>query len=337
VSISAQGKSRWRIRNRLQSSYEYDSNIREIPLDSLKLADSSVRLLFNTRISRTSPASRLFFSYQGGLQTYFQHSIENKLINEASASASSLYRKFEFGIRGYGRAKFYLKDVFDYLTGSGEIFMRLPPKNRWANEVAFRLNNMRYRNFPLYDYSDLRFRWILSKAFVSKLTGRLDLGYRQIEYHRPAIRSNPEGTDVEFLADFQQDDNFTGALQLLYSRKFLANLTYTLQYNNSNSFGYTYFRHQVVLILGVPLPGRVWFRGYGALQIKNYAEDSLPFFPIDLDTERGDSNFFILDLSRDMTSDLSLFFRFALYNNESIIRSLFYKKTLLTTGIDFRF
>ena len=159
----------------------------------------------------------------------------------------------------------------------------------------------------------------------------------KIDYTRPVLLFD-QLIDNLTIAEVEQDDErLQVATKLSYSKRILLDLSYSFQRNDSNSFGYSYSRHQLILVLGLPLGKQMWLRGYGATQIKNYTEQSLPIFPTDVDTERDESNFFILDLSKDLKPELSVNLRFAYYSNESAIRSQFYSKSLIGAGFDFRF
>lgn len=327
----------WRIRNRLQTTYEFDDNIREAATDTVdRIQDSSLRLLFHSRASKTGEKLRLTFSYQGGLQTYFENTIENKLINEVDASLAHSINPFVIGARAFGRLKLYLNDEFDYATGYASAFLRLPPWSGFVGEISFTREGLNYQNFSNFDYQADELQLIVTRNLASRLTGRLEVMASQIDYEIPQIICRA-GEQFQILNDNQQDDNLRLSLQLNYTRAFLLNLKYLFQYNDSNSCGYSYHKHQFVVIFGLPLPHKMWLRGYGALQFKDYSEEVPAFFPTDLDTERDQSNFFIVDLSKDLTPGLSAILRTAYYNNESVIRSRFYRKLLLTFGFDFRF
>jgi len=319
----------------LQTSYEFDDNIRENTADSLKKSDSSLRFIFHSRASRSDANTRLAFSYQGGLQSYFRHSIENKLINEVQFSGQYRLNKLVAGVRGNGRLKIYLNHTFDYSTGSVELFFRLPPISNFFNEFAINTAGLEYQNFPGFNYSEKQLKWTISKKLSSGLTGVLELSGKSIDYHRNIIITIEDSTDFPDIQ--QKDDNYKFQFKLNYTKLFLVNFNYSFQHNDSNSPGYNYTRHQFVLIVGVPLSSKTWLRGYAAAQIKIYPEEVLPIFPTDVDTEREESNFFVLDISRDLSPSLSALLRFAYYNNESVIRSRFYRKAILTAGFDFRF
>ena len=334
-NAEAQNSGKWRIKNRLQASYQFDDNIRENTADSLKKNDSSLRFLFHSRASRSNSNTRLAFSYQGGLQSYFRHSIENKLINEIQFSGQYRLSKFVGGVRCNGRLKIYLNHSFDYSTGSFELFLRLPPLANFFNEFAINTAGLEYQNFPGFNYSEKQVKWTISKELSSGLTGVLDLSGKSIDYHRNIIVTTEDSTGCPDIQ--QKDDNYKVQFKVNYTKSFLVNFSYSLQYNDSNSRGYKYTRHQFVLIIGVPLSNKTWLRGYAAAQIKIYPEEVLPIFPTDVDTEREESNFFVVDMSRDLNPSISALLRFAYYNNESVIRSRFYRKAILTAGFDFRF
>lgn len=328
ADATSQHAGKWRIKNRLHASYEFDDNIQENTADSLKKIDSSLRFLFHSRASRSDANTRLIFSYQGGLQSYFQTSIENKLINEVHFSAHYKFNKFAAGIRGDGRLKLYLNNTFDYSTGSAELFFRPPSISNFVNEFGIKTAVLDYQNFPDFDYSDKQLKWTISKRLSSTLTGALELSGRVTNYNR-RITSDDS-------TNFQKDRNYRLQFRLNYAKSFLINFNYSFQHNDSNSFLFDYDRHQFVLILGIPLPNKIWLRSYSTLQIKHYSEETITI-PTDVDTEREESNFFVLDISRDMSPSLSALLRFAYYNNESILRSRFYRKVLITAGFDFRF
>lgn len=336
--VFGQKKPKWRVKNRLQLSYEFDNNIRENPSDSLdRIEDSSARFLFSSKASRSGEKIALRFTYQGGLQTYFQHSIENKLINEIRAAAILNLQEFRVGLRGAGRLKIYLNDVLNYSTGSLESFVRPPPFWGFANEFSVRRAGIEYSDFPRFDYTEIRLGWTFSRTLSRRFGWETSLFVTGINYDREAISFDPENASLTIEPRKQNDDAIRLLTRFSYSKSFLFSFSYSLEYNDSNSYGYTFSKHQFVLVTGIPLPRGIWLRGYGALQFKNYSEETLPMFPTDLDTEREESNFFVLDLSKDLNRGTTALLRFAYYNNESVIRSRFYSKFLLTTGFDFRF
>ena len=155
VSAWTQQKPQWRVKNRLQLGYEFDDNIREVAADSLDpTKDSSLRLLFNSRATLNTPKYSIAFTYRGGLQTYAQNDIENKLINEIAASTGFRLGNVVVGLRIFGRLKNYLNDFLDYSIGSAEVYVQLPRIRNWSNEVALSAGGIDYQNFTSFNYSE---------------------------------------------------------------------------------------------------------------------------------------------------------------------------------------
>jgi len=337
VSAWTQQKPQWRVKNRLQLGYEFDDNIREVAADSLDpTEDSSLRLLFNSRATLNTPKYSIAFTYRGGLQTYAQNDIENKLINEISASAGFRMDKVVVGLRIFGRLKNYLNDVLDYSTGSAEVYVQLPRFFNWNNEFALSASGIDYQNFTSFNYSENQLKWRFSRRIFRRVSVSMQLAGRQVRFDRSAVKISEDFTTT-LLTKRQKDHIYQLQLQFNYTKSFLINLAYSLQKNSSNSSGYGFTRHQFTLTFGLPLSGGVWLRGFAAAQFKDYSENLRLLFPIDVDTEREDSNFFTVDLSKDLNRSVTVLLRFASYNNESVLRNVFYRKNIFTLGLDLRF
>ncbi len=332
----AQKNHKWRLKNRFQTSYEFDNNIREAATNSgQRIEDTSFRFLFESTAKHVTAKSRLNFSYKGGLQTYLTHAVENKLINEIHGNFTQKLSRFSVGLRGSARLKLYLNHDLDTSTGSIEGFFRLPTLRSFGNEFAVQRSSLAYQNFSNFNYSEWRLQWTVTKNLASRLSLRTSFAARLLDYARAGIQLNPDESILTF-ADKQKDKSVQFQGQLNYTKKFMLNIDYLFQRNLSNSAGYTFSKHQLTLFFGLPLPKSIWLRSYAAAQIKTYTEKSLTL-PIDADPERNESNFIIVDLSKDISANLSGYLRFAYYDNESVIRDIFYRKSLLTLGFDFRF
>ncbi|NIR47316.1 hypothetical protein GWO43_02425, partial [candidate division KSB1 bacterium] len=244
--------------------------------------------------------------------------------------------KFAFGVRGSGRLKIYLNHDLDYVTGGAEVFLRFPQILKLNNEIALSAAGLNYQNFTVFDYSENLLIWRISRRVSSRINLSVELTGKQVRYDTTEV-DIPEESASTFRKIKRTDDNYKAKFQVSYSKSYLINFSYTFQHNDSNNPALVYSKHQFTLIFGFPLSSTVWLRGYGAAQLKDYTEEAVPSFPTDVDTEREQSNFFILDVSKDLNPNLTALLRLAYYNNESIIRSRFYRKTLVTLGVDFRF
>lgn len=337
AQLPAQDTPRWRTKTRVQSSFEFDDNIREAPGDSSSLLeDSSLRLIFHSKATRTSKQSRLALEYKGGLQTYLQNEIENKLVNEIKVGTHLNIGRLQFGARGNGRLKIYLNDVLDYASGNLEIFARRPTVGNLRAEIGLKADAISYQTHSIYNVRAAQIRGALARRIAHGLNLKLALARSTRFYDRFALAFESAVDNLQVTGTRQKDRSWQIRALATYSRGFLVNVNYEFQHLDSNSFGYAFHRHQLSVVFGVPLSRKTWLRGFAALQIKKYSEESLPIFPTDVDTERDESNFIIIDLSRDLTANLTAIARLATYSNESIIRDRFYRKSLLTLGFDFR-
>ena len=206
----------------------------------------------------------------------------------------------------------------------------------WRNELAVTAGGINYQNFATFDYSQNQLKWLISKKLSRTVSASIQLSGQQIRYDRAAVEI-PNDTTTVLLDKLQKDHNYGVRLQTNLSKSYVVNISYALHRNISNSAGYGFTRHQIIAIWGVPLSNGLWLRGYGALQLKRYSENLALLFPIEVDSEREESNILTLDLSKDLSNEVSVLLRFASYNNESVIRNVFYRKNTFTLALDFRF
>lgn len=333
------GQTKWRLKNRLQTSYEFDDNIREDPgaPDSL-VSDNSLRLLFQSSASLNHPKTQVRFNYKGGFQSYFENKVENKLVHDVDGSLAWRFGNFVLGARFEARLKLYLNRDLDYSSGSVQSFFQFPGFARMSNEIAVGRSGIDYQNSTDFDNSDTNLSWQISRNLSKSVSCRVapGLSIRRYDQRLAFVVSGTNGNIQVALPEKQKDTSMMFLAHLGYSGRFFFRLSYHFQSNRSNSDIFDYSRHQVSLALGTPLPAEFLLRFYAAAQFKHYSINNARQ-PVSADPERNESNFAILDLSRDFRTQLTALLRFAYYNNESVIRERFYRKKLVTFGLDFRF
>jgi hypothetical protein len=338
LNLRAQTGAQIRLKNRFQVSYEYDDNIREAPASGQGIGASALKLTMNSRATGRAKSIRVGLDYQGGLMSYMQNAFENKLINELSANIALQLKNVTVGTRLDGRLKLFLNEAFDYAAGGVEPFVAFSLGHGFGNEFAANFQRLDYQTFDIYSYTGASLRWSIGKSLTRRMSVRLTNSLLRTRYHLKAIEYIEADNTIAELDYQQEDTGWATKLSFNYTGKVLLTPSYAFHYNNSNSYAHTFTRHQFIFVFGAPVGRQMWLRMYGALQIKDYLETTSDLIELpEFDTERSDSNFFIVDLSRDLNPSLSLLLRVARYNNESIHRNLFYKKTLVTAGADFRF
>ena len=126
--------------------------------------------------------------------------------------------------------------------------------------------------------------------------------------------------------------------QILRKQKnFLFSIEYLFQNNSSNSYGFSYRHQRMTLSLASPITRGVLLRAFAGLQRKQYLEQLDKIIITELDSEREKNNFIIIDLSKDIFTNLTFLLRYSWYNNESPIPGSYYQKQLTSCSLEYRF
>ncbi len=328
--------SAWRFANRLQLGWETDNNVEE----SLRHPDEarSLRFIFDSRGHRYGKLSSLNFSYHSGLQLYWQYASENKLVNEANGKATfKLFPSAEIGLHGGGRLKIFLGKEADYAWGHLTPMVQIALPKDITLQTGCRLEGLDYAQSDYYDYSGPLYYAQIGLPVARGLTLSPQVSLGRLHLNRQAYR--PTQDRRSWLPSTEKQNDRLG----LYSLRadwlvegILLNLSYNFETYRSNSYGFDFDKHQFTFMFAKKLAG-ILFRGYGTIQKKSYLDALLPFWLLELDTEKEESNFAVLDLSRDFTSFLTLMLRIAWYKNESPWASFYYQKRLINLGTEMRF
>lgn len=328
----AQTVSPWRYSNRIQLAIEHDSNVEE----SLNSQNSALanRFVFQTKIKRATRKSHFSIGYHGGLSIYNNYSSENKLINEALCNYNlSLTKRFHVGLKSFGRIKLFLNNEADYVFGNFSPFLQVHLNSNNTFEIGYTNEKLDYANTFQYDFTQ-------NAAFAQfkhrlKNGATLGLLYRSSQYKFDRL-TNTLNLDFSRLDNQQDQVHFLSLSSDFMCKGFLINVVVNYERNLSNSYGFENQRFFVNLILAKNVKSFL-LRSYLTWQNKNYLDEFLPTWPTELDSEREQSNFCVLDISRDFSPIITGLVRLAWYRNESPWMSLYYNKTLISAGIEFRF
>jgi len=324
--------------SRLQFSLENDSNIRETP--SAALAARSLRILVQSHKPGRNAWSSISFQQVSALQVYWNHPEENKLVSELRLGNGGMIGRLRIRTSAWGRLKLWLNDIFDYGSGGLRVDASLPLTSRLAATAEVHLGALDYAQLDGFDSRDFGAGAGLAIRKQRRSFG-LDLSWQTIRFDRSAVVAQFTPDPVyRFLAQRQTDRVLSAALSVSQTQGVLARLSYEFQRDDSNSFGFSYWRHRLQLLLGARLRQHITLRLLAAAQIKHYLETlpaGVPSLPRDLDTEREQSNFVVVDLSRPITPTLNAVLRLAWYSNETPLRNRFYRKSLATLAVEARF
>jgi len=324
----------WKLSHRFQGGWEYDSNIFES--SSRRAATGSGRFLLNTRGDRRSTRWQAHYNYSAALQAYNGYRDENKLSHDLSGYLGARLQPWlHLSAQAGGTLKFYLENAADYGTTSGQVAASFFLPHHLAAEVSGETGQLDYAVTDLYDFTFNGAELSLRRTLAANGSVEMALNRRELRYKRRALNyTSKQGLFPGRLA--QREALTTARVAMTYGRKVLVQLAAETQRNRSNSFGYDFNRFRVSGLLGFrPAPG--WMLRAAALMQKKLYRDDLSRFNLrDLDTEREQSNFLVVDLSRDLPAAISLVARAAFYDNESTVPGVFYHKTLFFTGVEIR-
>lgn len=329
-------RTKWRLAHRLQGGGEYDSNIYET--SAQRNASGSARFLLSTRGDRRNERWQINYAYAAALQNYPSYGDENKLSHDLDGQvAVRLWRWLQLSSRANGTLKVYLENTADYATTLGNLMASISLPHKILADLSFETGQLDYAKTGIYDF-DFTFRGAelaLRRPLTASSTLETMLNRRVVRYERQARAYGPS-EQLEDKAELQRDVLTTFRTAMTYGRKLVTQVAVEAQINRSNSFGYDFTRFRASGLLGFR-PARNWLlRAAGTLQRKRYRDDLARLNIRDLDTEREQSNFLVVDISRDFSAEISLIARAAVYNNESTVPGVFYRKMLYFTGLEIR-
>ncbi len=331
------GESRWRFIHRLQSGMVYDNNVQE-SLHHPRAAPS-LRLMLNTKGLYASDNHRWNFhcAYDGGGQFYQQIADENKMIHQARLDVFFQSALIRVGIKSGLRFKRFLGKKHDYINGGIAPYALLPLGRGFDLEVGSRLKILDYRFNDIYDHRKHENTLRLQKTIKPNISLALRLMHNPVFMRRAAYEYNIQEDDWQKKQSRQRDvERVVGVEADWYAAGVLINVLYRYERYHSNSDGVAYRRHGFTLLAARTFSDFL-LRLIVALQQKRYLDNVFPYLPLDLDREDEENNFFIFDISRDLSSRINAVLRVAWYSNESPYASLYYEKFEIHTGLEYRF
>ncbi len=335
AAASAQ-EATWHRHSRLQLGVEQDSNIKEAAEGAE--AAPSLRFLLDLGRRRQLARSTFELSLQGGCQAYWQRADEDKAVGELRVGASwPLAEMWDVGARAFLRLKTFLRGGPDYAHSTFTALAqgRLPA--RMALVLSCTREWLDYAGSSLYDAHAWGTEMSVSRALCGSFTATATCGVEWWCLDRPALAYDRDLRLWRALPQQHADRLISGGVRCELHKLGQWALGYLYEENESNSYGYSYAQHRVSLLAGVRLSRGLLLRTYALLQRKRYTDPAAPALPVGLDTEREQSNVWVVDLSRPLGNRYTAIFRLARYDNESLVRGRYYQKVLVNVSIERRF
>jgi hypothetical protein len=331
--------STWQCKNRLQWGVEYDNNVYEA--DSSAQAEPSCRLLFQSSGNFRRDLFSVQYNCSIGYQGYAPRVKEDKAITECSINPEfKIIPGLYGGVIGWFRFKSFQYRRVDYYLTYANPYLKWQLPCRFQVTVNYIPQLLNYLSDDSFNYHAQEFNVYLCHFFSRKFSIGAGLSHSVFDFDRRVITApfyiHQDTVNVFKLTGIQRDYRRRLAFNILYSGKFLSSLNYYYEINHSNGYGFSFNNQWLTLNFSKKFPLDILLRVQATYQKKAYQDSLNIILQTEKDTEKVDSNYLIVDISRSFSSRYSLFFRLSLYRNESPYRLLYYYKNTTFLGLEYR-
>lgn len=305
------------------------------------VADQAGRFLLQVSGKKTSkhPYS-VGLLYKGGFEGYIDHNIEDRMIHDGKVTLEvPVFRPISMGCKLNGRTKTFFRSVRGFILYHVSPFIRFSPLRGLSSSVYMTYSHLDYVRGTYFDTR--YFGMGLSVAYMPRNGLKLDFDWSvgTSGYERNAFAFESQDTAYTWidLGVWQEDRFHEIAFEVEVYRRWLLHVGFAYQRSISNSYGYSYECPRVWIMCAKTFPWDLTLTLYGTLQWKRYLDSIQPLLQIRPDAESEESNFAVVEISKDVFKTYSIRFRLAWYKNESFFRSTYYEKRLISIGLTKRF
>ena len=334
--------------NRLTLAWEYDNNVLEEGSGKIAGASGAASLFSKIRIK--TPDSQTLLNYQLGYKGHYNPGETSDitagdiLVNRVSFDSE---RRLSGGWSAGSGAELKTRNIYrknqlnllseeGYLRGMGKLFARTGLGDLGRLTLGYRYSFYNFKTFHTFDYGAHTPNIQLTRALAGGLIGSLGYSYTHRKYQRLINRPDSRGVLVQ-LDQTQRDRlhqlDFTAAL----SRTFLLDFTYSLQRNDSNNFGFSYWNNRFSILFADKLPREFFLNAYLFFELRRYSDKVSEPILVDIITEDNDNNGLVLKLSRPLNPKLEAAATLSAFRNQSSIRDLNFNKGLFNFSLTCRF
>ncbi|MBD3376430.1 hypothetical protein GF406_15450 [candidate division KSB1 bacterium] len=332
--LYASGLAQIRAQNRVQIGLEQDNNV----LESLSHAqsDQSARLLISTRAWWQHSHGQVTLSGQAGVQGYRQVTRDHKSIQQLMLTSRINVSGTRLGMKGWVRNKVYFNKNHDYTILGGAPFWSVPFFDIHTISVGVETERLAYSSFPRYNYHRLGITGLVRTRLSRQLLISAMIINDRYQVNRPALRYHPTSFTWQTLGEDIENREMRIGMSVDWFSGWLLQASVFYGNNRSNSQGFA-FRRWILSLNTSREINTVLVRLLIHLQHKTYTDDHFPDLPVDIDSEREESNFVIFDLSFPIFPAITLLSRISWYRNASPFPMYYYDKVLFDIGLEYRF
>ncbi len=337
-----------RAESRLTIAWEYDDNVLEERSDKLSGGAGAVSLFSKVRLNY--PQSLTLLNFHLG---YIDH---HKLAEEDKLTAGDILvlklatdseRRIAGGWTAGAGAELKVRNIYrknelnllseeGYVRGAGRLFTRKQVGDLGRLSFAYRYSFFNFETFKTFNYRAHSPSIRLSRPLAPHLAGSVQYSFTHRRYRRLINVRSPDEILVQ-LNERQRDSLHQLDFTMSYTRRRLVNFTWSLQRNDSNNYGFSYWNNRFSLLFAEKLPLDFFLNAYLFFELKRYSDEVDVPILIDIITEENDNNGAIVKLSRPLNETLEAALTVSVYRNESSIRELNFRKSLLNFALTCRF
>ncbi|MCB1152274.1 hypothetical protein KDL45_01400 [bacterium] len=319
---------------------EYDDNVKKLVRDPD--ADFLARVFFDTNWDIfLNPTNVFTAAYTLGAKKYAEIDDEDTLINQLMLR----YYNADIGNTYLGGdANFKLRNVRDEQEDYNKLILRAfagHDFNAGVNAEA----NASYTRFDFatsdfYDYWTQGFGVQLRKTFSHRLATGASYAMEDKNYPVLAFEQIPGADGQLFLQrkDELRQDLLTELGMFVTSNYYLlVNFAYTLQINNSNSYGDTYYNHRLRLGLSKALTDDLNVHLFAVANFRDSYEEVLIPHSYSVEEDDENNNQLIAKLNRRITGDWWFELRYARYWSTYSNRQFNFTKNIYSVGVSTSF
>lgn len=368
-------ESRWSYDQDLHLTWEFDDNVNEAVGGSLPLSQDPVRaqvgkLAYRGDLEWGGGQQRLSLAYHGGFKRHFGvgraeegepadpnaeiiEEVPSQLISEGSLSyLRRLTDDFAVSARVGIKDRRWTEDGFFFVnedaflrqsTGVSAIVNLDPvlPGRPARLEIGVRTSDVEFKNLDqFFGNHVLGGQVLLTKEYGAGVQTTWSYSYDRVRFPgRGALTPEDENPGLVILGvnrDRQEDRVHDLGMEVEWYGGVGIVAEYRYRYNDSNSFGFSWYSHNLGLQVLRQLPWGMFLQAYGRLEFRSFTEPVPSITFGSLDIGEAENNVLLLRLVKDITPSYAVEARYARHRNESITLNDFYSKNIYAVGVTYR-
>ena len=221
-----------------------------------------------------------------------------------------------------------------YLRGGYRFDLTGQWGSRFSGVINYRRGSDDARDLRLVDVSQHELGLVFHYNRSRRLRGHAGLRWRRVGYARPALELEEDGGFSEGDED-QEDRGLEWGAGIQYYRGVLIHASYAFIDNSSNSLGYGYKTHRLLLLLTRHIVYGVDGQFYFTTQLRRYDQDFSTMLPTAAgEQDEYEQNLFSVKLARQLSERYGISWQYKYSRNGSRGKDDFFRKNIYSLAID---